>query len=65
MAALQRPSYVYMGGQITPWDEAHLLGGSEALIRGINVFEGVAVTEEFWALLRGVRSHPAVRLTPV
>lgn len=41
MAALQRPPYVYMGGKIIPWDEARLHVGSEALIRGISVFEGV------------------------
>lgn len=38
---LQKPPYVYMGGQITAWDDAKIHVGSEALIRGISVFEGI------------------------
>lgn len=41
MAKLQRPPYVYMNGQITPWDEATIHVTSEALIRGVSVFEGI------------------------
>jgi len=41
MAKLQKPAYVFMGGKLTSWDEAHLHVGSEALIRGISVFEGI------------------------
>ncbi len=41
MVQLQKPPYVYMGGRITPWDEATIHVGSEALIRGISVFEGI------------------------
>lgn len=41
MAQLQKPPFVYMGGSITKWDDAKVHVGSEALIRGISVFEGV------------------------
>ncbi len=41
MAALQKPPYVFMNGKITPWDEATIHVGTEALIRGISVFEGI------------------------
>jgi branched-chain amino acid aminotransferase len=41
MVALQRPPWVYMGGRLTEWDKATVHVGSEALIRGISVFEGV------------------------
>lgn len=41
MAKLQKPPYVYMNGQITAWDDAKIHVGSEALIRGISVFEGI------------------------
>ena len=41
MAILQKPPYVYMGGRITAWDDAKIHVGSEALIRGISVFEGI------------------------
>jgi branched-chain amino acid aminotransferase len=41
MVVLQKPPFVYMGGRLTAWDEATVHVGSEALIRGISVFEGV------------------------
>lgn len=41
MAQLQRPSFVYMNGQLTPWEDARVHVSSEALIRGISVFEGL------------------------
>jgi len=41
MAQLQKPPYVYMGGRITAWDDAKIHVSSEALIRGISVFEGI------------------------
>ncbi|HXY20403.1 MAG TPA: aminotransferase class IV [Gemmatimonadales bacterium] len=41
MVVLQRPPYVWMGGRLTEWDQATIHVGSEALIRGISVFEGI------------------------
>jgi len=41
MVQLQRPPYVYMNGRITSWDDATIHVGSEALIRGVSVFEGI------------------------
>jgi branched-chain amino acid aminotransferase len=41
MAQLQKPPYVYMGGRIVDWDNATIHVASEALIRGISVFEGI------------------------
>lgn len=41
MAQLQRPPFVYMNGRLTPWDDARIHVSSEALIRGISVFEGL------------------------
>src|SRR5690606_16676388 len=41
MVQLQKPPYVYMNGRITSWDDAKIHVGSEALIRGISVFEGI------------------------
>lgn len=41
MGKLQRPPFVFMGGRITPWDEAKIHVGAEALTRGISVFEGI------------------------
>ena len=41
MAQLQKPPFVYMNGRLTPWDKAHIHVSSEALIRGISVFEGL------------------------
>ncbi len=41
MSQLQRPPYVYMNGALTPWEDARIHVASEALIRGISVFEGI------------------------
>jgi branched-chain amino acid aminotransferase len=41
MAQLQRPPYVFMNGKITPWSAATIHVSSEALIRGLSVFEGI------------------------
>lgn len=41
MAQLQQPKFVYMGGKLRLWHEAALHVGCEAVIRGLNVFEGV------------------------
>ncbi len=41
MVQLQKPPYVFMNGKITPWDEATIHVSSEALIRGVSVFEGI------------------------
>lgn len=38
---LQRPKYAWFGGRLVPWDDAVLHVGSEAVVRGLNVFEGV------------------------
>ena len=44
---LQEPKFVYMGGKLRPWSEAVLHIGSEAVIRGLNVFEGI---KGYWQL---------------
>ena len=41
MVVLQRPKYAYFEGKVRPWEEAVLHVGSEAVYRGINVFEGL------------------------
>jgi branched-chain amino acid aminotransferase len=41
MKKLQKPEYVYMAGGLRPWDEALLHVDSEAVNRGLNVFEGI------------------------
>lgn len=41
MVKLQKPRFVYMGGTLKAWDDANLHIGSEAVLRGLNVFEGV------------------------
>jgi branched-chain amino acid aminotransferase len=38
---LQQPEYVYFGGRICPWKEAVFHISSEAVVRGLNVFEGL------------------------
>jgi branched-chain amino acid aminotransferase len=38
---LQRPEVVWCRGALRPWDEATLHVGSEAVVRGLNVFEGL------------------------
>lgn len=41
MAGLQRPPWVYMGGEIRPYEEAVIHISAEAVYRGLNVFEGL------------------------
>jgi branched-chain amino acid aminotransferase len=38
---LQRPEHIYSEGRVRPWEEATLHVSSEAVIRGLNVFEAV------------------------
>jgi branched-chain amino acid aminotransferase len=41
VAQLQRPELVYMNGKLTPWEDASLHIGCEAVTRGLNVYEGL------------------------
>ncbi len=41
MAQLQRPEIACMNGKLVQWDQVVLHAGSEAIIRGLNVLEGV------------------------
>ena len=41
MIKLQKPKFVYMGGELRAWDEATIHVGCEAVIRCVNVFEGI------------------------
>jgi branched-chain amino acid aminotransferase len=41
LAKLQKPDFVYMRGAIRPWDDAVLHVSTEAVTRGLNVFEGL------------------------
>jgi branched-chain amino acid aminotransferase len=38
---LQRPDFAYMNGKLVPWEDAVLHVGTEAVTRGVNVFEGL------------------------
>jgi len=38
---LQRPEHVFFDGQVRPWEEAVLHVSTEAVVRGLNVFEGL------------------------
>ncbi|MGV0026593.1 aminotransferase class IV [Phormidesmis priestleyi] len=38
---LQKPKYVYFGGKVCLWEEAVFHISSEAVLRGLNVFEGL------------------------
>lgn len=38
---LQRPDWVYFAGAVRPWEEAVLHVSTEAVVRGLNVFEGL------------------------
>ncbi len=56
---LQRPDNVYFDGRVRPWEEATLHVSSEAVVRGLNVFEGL---KGYWQrdggfALRTVRLH--------
>lgn len=41
MVKLQKPEFVFMHGKLIPWDDAVLHVGTEAVNRGLNVFEGI------------------------
>lgn len=41
MASLQKPDWVWYDGGIRPWEDATFHVSSEALVRGLNVFEGL------------------------
>jgi branched-chain amino acid aminotransferase len=41
LAKLQKPKYVYFNGKISLWEEANFHISSEAVLRGLNVFEGL------------------------
>jgi len=41
MVQLQKPEWIYFGGKIRPWKEGVLHISSEAVYRGLNVFEGL------------------------
>src|SRR5436309_15071383 len=51
---LQRPEYLYFGGEVRPWDEAVLHVSTEAVVRGLNVFEGLKATGKRTAISRSV-----------
>jgi branched-chain amino acid aminotransferase len=38
---LQKPDWVFFAGKVRPWDEAVLHVSTEAVVRGLNVFEGL------------------------
>src|SRR5437764_7019732 len=38
---LQTPDWVFFAGEVRPWDEAVLHVSTEAVVRGLNVFEGL------------------------
>jgi branched-chain amino acid aminotransferase len=38
---LQRPDWVFFAGEVRPWEDAVLHVSSEAVVRGLNVFEGL------------------------
>ena len=38
---LQRPDHLYFDGAVRPWDEGVLHVSTEAVVRGLNVFEGL------------------------
>lgn len=38
---LQTPEWVYFGGDLRPWNEASIHISAEAVVRGLNVFEGL------------------------
>jgi branched-chain amino acid aminotransferase len=41
MIQLQKPEWIYFKGKIRPWEEGVLHISSEAVYRGLNVFEGI------------------------
>jgi branched-chain amino acid aminotransferase len=56
---LQKPDVAFFAGEVRPWDEAVLHISSEAVLRGLNVFEGL---KGYWQhdgefALRSLRRH--------
>ncbi len=56
---LQRPANLYFDGAVRPWDEGVLHVSTEAVVRGLNVFEGL---KGYWQdsgefAFRTLRSH--------
>lgn len=41
MVDLQKPKFIYFDREIRPWDDARIHVSSEAVFRGLNVFEGL------------------------
>jgi branched-chain amino acid aminotransferase len=41
MVRLQRPKYAYFAGRVRPYEDAVFHISSEAVLRGLNVFEGI------------------------
>lgn len=41
MTQLQQPAWVYMGGDLVPWEDAKLHISTEAVTRGLSVYEGL------------------------
>lgn len=41
MVQLQKPEFAYMNGRLIPWDQAVLHISTEAINRGLNVYEGL------------------------
>ena len=38
---LQKPDWVFFAGEVRPWEDAVLHVSAEAVVRGLNVFEGL------------------------
>lgn len=69
MTQLQQPAWVYMQGDLVPWEQANLHISTEAVTRGLSVYEGlkgywdeddrnfgvIAVREHFERLRRSAR----------
>jgi branched-chain amino acid aminotransferase len=56
---LQRPDHLYFDGAVRPWEEGVLHVSAEAVVRGLNVFEGL---KGYWQesgelAFRSLRSH--------
>jgi branched-chain amino acid aminotransferase len=56
---LQRPEHVFFDGEVRPWEEASFHVSTEAVVRGLNVFEGL---KGYWQddggfAWRTLRSH--------
>jgi len=58
MVQLQKPAWVHMGGQLRRWDDAVLHISTEAVTRGLNVFEGL---KGYWRVDRSAFGIVAMR----